>query len=230
MTIADNVKCVLDRAGEAAIRSGRTPGDIAVLAASKMNSADRVREAISAGIRILGENRQQELTEKNAQGAYDGTALHFIGHLQKNKLNKLVGVCDMIQSVDSFEIMEAISQRAMKLDTVQDVLVEINIGREENKSGVLPECADELLAKSSDLKGICIKGLMSIPPKSENNARNYNYFDELCKIYVDMSAKKYDNINMCVLSMGMSADFESAILAGATMVRIGSGIFGQRHY
>ena len=195
-----------------------------------MNDAARVRQAIAAGIRECGENRCQELVEKNAQGAYEGAKLHFIGHLQKNKLNKLVGVCDIIQSVDSHDLLAAISQKALAKGIRQNVLIEINAGREENKSGVMPEAADELIASAAGLDGVCVKGIMSIPPRHENNGQIYNYFDELCKIYVDIGAKKYDNTDMCVLSMGMTADFEAAILAGATMVRIGSGIFGQRHY
>jgi len=221
---------VLQRCGEAAVRAGRAPEDVRLVAASKMNDAQCVRRAIAAGVKECGENRCQELVEKLAQNAYEGAKLHFIGHLQKNKLNKLVGVCDLIQSVDSYELMAAISQKAAAKGIKQDVLIEINIGREANKSGVLPEAAEELAASAADLEGLCLKGIMSIPPRMENKGQIYNYFDELCKIYVDIGAKKYDNTDMCVLSMGMTADFEAAILAGATMVRVGSGIFGQRHY
>lgn len=201
-----------------------------MVAASKMNDSARVQAAIRAGIRDCGENRCQELVDKYAQGAYEGAKLHYIGHLQKNKLNKLIGVCELIQSVDSTDMLSAISQRALAKGIRQNVLVEVNIGREANKSGALPEAVDELMAAAAELDGIVIKGIMSIPPRQEGNGQISNYFDKLCKIYVDTAAKKYDNTDMCVLSMGMSSDFEDAILAGANMVRIGSAIFGQRHY
>jgi len=228
MSIREQLADISRRIVRAAETAGVEPDSIHLVGASKMNDASRVREAIGAGLKICGENRVQEMLEKNAQGAYEGAELHFIGHLQKNKVKNVVGLATLIHSVDSVALMEQIEKCAAKQGIVQDILLEINIGREANKSGVLPEAAEELAASAADLEGLCLKGIMSIPPRMENKGQIYNYFDELCKIYVDIGAKKYDNTDMCVLSMGMTADFEAAILAGATMVRIGSALFGAR--
>lgn len=230
MSIAENVKEVFERVARAAEDSGRAPEDISVVAATKMNSADRVREAIAAGIRICGENRVQELTEKDALGAYEGAERHFIGRLQKNKVRFVVGRCSLIQSVDSPELMEQISARAQKAGIRQKALVEVNIGREEAKSGVLVEDLDGLLSDASGMDGIFIEGLMAIPPVSVQKGESRKYFDEMYKLFVDIAAKKYDNVDMRLLSMGMSGDFEEAIMSGANMVRIGTSIFGHRQY
>ncbi len=229
-SIEDNVKTVFDNIAEAARKSGRKPEDVILVAASKTNSAERVREAFGAGVRYFGENRVQEMTEKAALGAYSGAQIHFIGHLQRNKVKNVVGSADLIQSVDSDELLELISRRAAGLGIVQDILLEVNIGAEESKSGVLPEGLDELAAKASALPGISVKGLMTIPPVSADPLDSVRYFDRMYKLFVDISAKKYDNITMDILSMGMSADYAEAISAGANMVRVGSAIFGARQY
>ena len=230
MGIADNVKSVFDRIGEAAVKSGRKPEEIALVAATKMNSAERVREAIRAGVRIAGENRVQEFLEKDSQGAYAGAEKHFIGHLQKNKVKFVAGVCDLIQSVDSVELMKLISDRAFGMGACQRILIEINIGREQAKSGALPENVETLIQAAASMKGITVEGLMAIPPVSEKITVTRNYFDAMYELFVDIRAKKYDNTNMRILSMGMTHDFEEAILAGANMVRVGTAIFGSRHY
>ena len=172
----------------------------------------------------------QELLQKQACGAYDGAGVHLIGHLQKNKVRQIVGRCDLIQSVDSPELLEMIAKKADSLQITQDVLIEINIGREASKTGVLPERLEEILAAAAENRGARICGLMAIPPSRENNTEKIDYFQQMRKLFVDISEKKYDNVHMCVLSMGMSADFEEAIAAGATMVRVGTSIFGQRDY
>jgi len=228
MEIAENVRRVLDEIGAAAAAAGRPPEDVLLLAASKMNDTARVREAFAAGVAAFGENRVQEMTEKLAQGAYDGAQLHFIGHLQRNKVKNVVGVCDLIQSVDSRELLERISARAVSLGIVQDVLLEVNIGGEAAKSGAAPAEADELCACAAGLPGLRVRGLMTIPPISGGPGGNRKFFDAMYNLFVDIGGKKYDNVNMQILSMGMSGDFCDAIAAGANLVRIGTAIFGSR--
>jgi hypothetical protein len=228
--ITENVKIVREKMAQAAIRAGVAPESVALVAATKMNDAERVREAIKAGIDAAGENRVQELLEKNGQNAYEGAPLHFIGHLQKNKVKNVVGLCDLIQSVDSIELMEVISKKALERNTVQDILIEVNIGGEAAKSGAAPEAVDEIVAAAGEFKGIFVRGLMTIPPISEKPGSNRIYFQKMYKLFVDISSKKYDNISVDLLSMGMSGDYEDAILEGANMVRVGSAIFGARHY
>ncbi len=230
MGIAENIKTVRGNIAEAAVRAGRDPAEILLVAATKMNSSDRVREAIAAGVDAVGENRVQELLQKLGEGAYEGAPLHFIGHLQKNKVKNVVGVCDLIESVDSVELMELIGKKASSLGIVQDILLEVNIGREAAKSGVLPENLGELLEKAGDTPGVFVRGLMAIPPISEKPHGNLNYFSSMSNLFVDISTKKYDNVNMQFLSMGMSDDYTDAVAAGANMVRVGSAIFGHRQY
>ena len=230
MSIADNVRYVYERIESAATRAGQTAENISLVAATKMNDAARVREAIEAGIKIIGENRVQEFLEKDAMDAYTGAERHFIGHLQRNKVKFVAGICDLIQSVDSVDLMNQISAKAVERGQRQRILLEVNIGREEAKSGVLTENLENLFAAAENLEGISVEGLMTIPPVSEKITETCNYFDTMYNLFVDIRAKKYDNINMRILSMGMSHDYEEAILSGANMVRVGTAIFGQRHY
>lgn len=227
MTIAENVKLIRARIAEAAQKAGRSPDEIHLVAASKMNDAGRVREAIAAGVDAVGENRVQEMVEKNRDGAYTGTSLHFIGHLQTNKVKSVVGVCKMIESVDSKELVELIDKRARQLGITQDILLEVNIGCEMSKSGILKGNLEELLIHAGTLTGVRVCGLMTIPPAITGNI---NYFEEMYKLFVDIRAKKYDNISMLFLSMGMSDSYTEAIAAGSNMVRVGSAIFGARSY
>ena len=226
--VAENVKKVRDIIGEAAIKSGRKPEEITLVAASKTKPAESIRQAIAAGVDAVGENRVQEMIEKSAQDAYTGAPLHFIGHLQTNKAAKVVGACDLIESVGSQALIELLGKKAVSLGIVQDILIEVNIGREEQKTGVLPEQAEDILSFASHVKGINVLGLMSVPPFYEQVEKNCNYFDAMLKLFVDMRAKKYDNVSMQLLSMGMSDSFAEAIIAGSNMVRIGSAIFGAR--
>ena len=225
MSIAENVAAIRSRIAAAA-------GDRRVLlvAASKMNGAEAVREAIAAGVDACGENRVQELVEKNAQGAYAGAPLHFIGHLQKNKIKYLVGVADLIESVDSAELLTLIDRRAEKLDVVQDVLLEVNIGREEAKSGLAPEDVVKTVEFAVPLAHVRVRGLMAIPPAADSPDKTRPYFAAMRELFIDIAEKKYDNTPMDFLSMGMSGDFEAAIAEGANMVRVGSAIFGARDY
>ena len=230
MSIEENIKAVRKNISDAAAVSGRRPEDIVLVAATKMNDADRVRRAVAAGIRYCGENRVQELTEKNAQGAYAGAHLHFIGHLQQNKVKYLVGTVELIQSVDSAELMAAIDRRAAALGLTQDILLEVNIGGEKAKSGFPPEKLTEAAKAAAGFPHLRVLGLMAIPPICENPADNRPYFARMRQLFVDIGAKKYDNVTMQILSMGMTDDYTAAIEEGATMVRVGTGIFGARNY
>ena len=227
--IAGNVRALRERIERAAASAGRGPGEVRFVAATKTNGAEAVKAAVAAGVDACGENRVQELVEKNGQGAYAGAPLHFIGGLQKNKVKYLVGVADLIQSVDSWELAELIARKARERGVTQKILLEVNIGHEPGKSGVEPEKAEELLARLSGLEGLEVQGLMAIPPNLGSEEKNAVYFEKMYDLYVDMRGKKYDN-NICIdtLSMGMSGDFEAAIACGSNMVRIGSAIFGER--
>ncbi|MBE6914122.1 MAG: YggS family pyridoxal phosphate-dependent enzyme [Ruminococcaceae bacterium] len=226
-SIAENIALI--RQNIAAALSG---GDRAVLlvAATKMNDAARVREAIAAGVDACGENRVQEFAEKNALGAYAGCPKHFIGHLQTNKVNKLVGQVDLIQSVDSEELLRLINRRAEVLGIVQDVLIEISIAGEAQKSGISPDELDAILRFASGCAAVRVRGLMCVPPIRQNPDENRPYFAAMRQLFVDNSSKKYDNISMDFLSMGMTDDYPVAVAEGANMVRIGSAIFGSRQY
>ena len=228
--IRENVSRIREEMARAEAQAGRPAGEVKLLAATKMNDAQRVREAIAAGVDICGENRVQELQEKNAQGAYAGAPLHFIGHLQKNKAKFLVGVADLIQSVDSPELMQVLNRLAAQRGLRQDILVEVNIGGETAKSGILPEQADEMAAQMREYPNLRLRGFMTIPPISVENGGNLRYFAKMYQLYVDIKAKKYDNTNIDCLSMGMSDDFADAIKEGTTMIRVGTRIFGARQY
>ncbi len=224
------VDAVQDRIAQAAIESGRKPEDITLVAASKMNDSSCVRMAQQAGIATFGENRVQELVEKYEQGAYQDANLHFIGSLQTNKVKFVVGKASLIHSVNSFRLLQAIAQQANKANIVQDVLIEVNIAKEPSKTGLFPDEMEELLQISQNLSAIRICGLMAIPPRETFEGENSRYFADMKQLYVDISQKKYDNVYMNILSMGMSSDFEQAIRCGANMVRVGTAIFGTRQY
>ena len=230
MSIAENVKAVKENIAAAALRCGRSPDEIKLVAATKMNDAERVRQAIAAGVDICGENRVQELQEKYAQGAYEGCPLHFIGHLQKNKVKYIVGKVGLIHSVDSVALASEINKRAAALGIVQDILLEVNIGAEPAKSGFAPgelSCALDAMAGFGSIR---VLGLMAIPPICEKSEENRVYFRRMKQLFIDIGQKKYDNVFMQLLSMGMSADYEVAVEEGANLVRVGTGIFGARNY
>ena len=230
MTIAENVALVKKNIAAAALRAGRDAKEITLVAATKTNDAGRVREAIAAGVDACGENRVQEMLEKAALGAYEGAPLHFIGHLQKNKVKYVVGLCSLIHSVDSVELMRQIDREAAKRGLVQDVLLEINIGAEESKSGFAPEELPAALAAAAELESLRIRGLMAIPPICASGEENHQYFVRMKQLFVDNCEKKYDNVRMDFMSMGMSGDYETAIECGANIVRVGTAIFGARVY
>ena len=230
MSIAENVAAIRRELEKAALAAGRDPREIQLCAATKMNDAEAVRQAIAAGVDCCGENRVQELTQKLAQHAYDGAPVHFIGHLQTNKVKQVVGKVALIQSVDSLRLLCAIDAEARKQGIVQDILLEINIGQEQSKSGFREEEILPLLEKIGDFPNICVKGLMAIPPISQNSGDNLKYFQKISHLSVDIKAKKYDNVTVKCLSMGMSGDYQDAIRCGSTMIRIGTAIFGARDY
>ena len=230
MSIAENVARIRAEMEAAAIACGRDPRSIKLCAATKMNDADAVRQAIAAGVDCCGENRVQELSAKLAENAYEGAPVHFIGHLQTNKVKQVVGRVDLIQSVDSERLLRAIDREAGKQGIIQDILLEVNIGEEASKSGFEADDILPLLEKTSEFPNICIKGLMVIPPISHNSGENLKFFQKMFHLSVDITAKKYDNVMVDCLSMGMSGDYPDAISCGSTMIRVGTAIFGARDY
>ena len=229
MSIAENIARVREEIAAAAKEAGRDPGEITLVGASKMNDAAACREAIAAGIDALGENRVQEMTQKLSENAYDGAPLHFIGHLQRNKVKQVVGHVSLIQSVGSLELLDEIEKVAANRGLVPDILLEVNGGGEEAKSGFAPadtEAAAEAAASRSHVR---VLGLMTIPPADADRDTNMRYFEEVRALYVDIDRKMFHN-NFKYLSMGMSGDFADAIRCGANMVRVGTAIFGARNY
>lgn len=229
MSIAENIARVRANIAAAAKEAGRDVSEITLVGASKMNDADACRAAIAAGIDVLGENREQEMTKKLAEHAYDGAPLHFIGHLQRNKVKNVVGKVAMIESVGSLELLSAIDKQAEKLGIVQDILLEVNIGGEEAKSGFAPAQLEDAARAAQAMSHVRVRGLMTIPPADSDRDTNIRYFQEVRALYVDINEKLFHNELKC-LSMGMSGDFEDAIRNGATMVRVGTAIFGARYY
>ena len=229
-SIAENIRVIRETMAQAAKAAGREPSEVLLCAATKMNDAAAVREAVAAGVDCCGENRVQELTQKLAEGAYTGKPVHFIGHLQTNKVKQVVGKVDLIESVDRMELLECIEKTAAKLGIVQPILLEVNIGAEESKSGFSQGEIWQTVEKMADFPHCRLRGLMAIPPISLHPGDNRRYFAEMRNLFVDISKKKYDNVAMECLSMGMSGDYADAIAEGATMIRVGTAIFGARNY
>ena len=230
MSIAENVARIREEMREAALACGRDPSTILLCAATKMNDADAVRQAIAAGVDCCGENRVQELTAKLAQNAYEGAPVHFIGHLQTNKVRQVVGKVDLIQSVDSLRLLQAIQKEAARQGIVQNILLEVNIGEEASKSGFRPEDILPIVENMGQFPNICVKGLMAIPPISQNAGENLVFFQKMSDLSVDIRNKIRDNVMVDCLSMGMSNDYPDAIRCGSTMIRVGTAIFGARDY
>ena len=230
MSIAENVAAIKADIEKAAIAAGRDPKEILLCAATKMNNTDNVRQAIAAGVDCCGENRVQELTQKLSENAYKGAPVHFIGHLQTNKVKQVVGKVDLIQSVDRLKLLQCIQAEAENQGIVQDILLEINVGEEESKSGFGISDILPLVEKMGEYPNVRVKGLMAIPPICEKSGDNDKFFLEIRNLSVDITAKKYDNVCVDILSMGMSGDYEDAIRCGSTMIRVGTAIFGARDY
>jgi hypothetical protein len=214
--IAQNISEIKQRIARAAPANGC---GVLLIAAAKTVSAERVREAVRAGVDAVGENRVQELAEKDAEGAYESVPLHFIGHLQKNKVSKIVGRVDLIHSIDSLALAEVVSSKAKSLGIRQAILLQVNIAREATKGGFLPEELSDALDAISLLRGCDVQGLMCIPPEGDTHS-----FGAMRRIFE--SERK--RIPMEHLSMGMSGDYEEAVRAGSNMVRVGSALFGPR--
>ena len=229
MDVSQHVQSVMERIRQAALAAGREPGEITLCAATKVQTDETIRAAIAAGVRVCGENRVQEMTAKLAEDAYRGAPLHFIGHLQRNKVKQVVGKAALIQSIGSPELLAEVDRQAEKLGIVQDILLEVNIGGEEAKSGFAPDAVEQAAAQAKALAHVRVRGLMTIPPADATREENMAYFEKVRALYVDISRKMYDN-GLEYLSMGMSGDFADAIRAGANMVRVGSAIFGARDY
>ncbi len=230
MSIAENIARIRADMARAAVAAGRDPKDILLCAATKMNDSDAVREAIRAGVDCCGENRVQELTQKLGEDAYAGAPVHFIGHLQTNKVKQVVGKVALIQSVDSEHLLAAIDREARKQGIEQAILLEINIAKEESKSGFAIDEILPLLEKIGKYPNIRVKGLMVIPPISQKDGENRKFFQKICNLSVDINEKKYDNVTVDIMSMGMSGDYADAIACGSTMIRVGTAIFGPRDY
>lgn len=228
--ISENLKAIEERITKAAQAAGRTREDICFLAATKTVDAKRINYAISSGLKYIGENRVQELLEKYEEYDLENAQLHFIGHLQTNKVKYIIDKVSMIESVHSIKLAEEIGKQASKRGIVMDVLLEVNIGNEENKSGFSKSEINEVLEKISRISGIKVCGLMAIPPICENKVELERYFSQMNEMFIDNKQKKLDNISMNHLSMGMSNDFEIAIKYGANIIRVGSLLFGKRNY
>ena len=221
-----NYSRIKENIAAAAEKSGRGYDDIKLLAATKKVPVKLITHAINSGIKLIGENRVQEFLEK-----YDDlpeVEKHFIGRLQTNKVKYIVDKVTMIQSVDSIKLAEIIGKAAAKQNLVMNILVEVNIGAEESKAGIMPENIYEFIDEARQIPGIHISGLMTIPPNTDNIVELSNYFVRMHQYYVDIDTKKMDNVSMATLSMGMSDDYSAAIEHGANMVRIGSSLFGRR--
>lgn len=228
--VKENLQAVQERMENACIAAGRPVDAVQLLAVTKTVEPAYINEAIACGVTQIGENRVQEYLGKRDALHLSGVKTHLIGHLQTNKVKSIVGAVDMIQSVDSLHLAQAIDKASTACGVRTDVLVEVNIGREPQKSGVLPEKLPALLEEIASLSGISVCGMMTVPPILEKEYEKRKIFSEMYQLFIDNSAKKIDNIDMHILSMGMSGDYYEAILEGATVVRIGTAIFGHRHY
>lgn len=225
----DNYKRVKEQVEETAIKANRDPRDVRLMCVTKTVEAEYINPVLDIGADLIGENRVQEFLGKKDALHLEKVEKHLIGHLQSNKARQIVGEVDMIESVDSIKLAREISRQSVIKGAKTNILVEVNVGREDSKSGIFIEELEELLYQISGLESIRVKGLMTIPPIcDENEARGY--FSSIHKAFVDIREKNIDNIDMEILSMGMSGDYEAAILEGSNIVRVGSAIFGARKY
>ena len=229
MGITENLSIVENKIAAACKRAGRERDEVKLIAVSKTQPVEAIREAIEYGINSFGENRVQELREKT-EIIKDNLDWHLIGHLQTNKVKYVVGKVSLIHSLENIRLAEAIDKEAKKHNVIVDVLVEVNIAKEDTKFGVNPEEVESFIREVLIFKNINIRGLMTVAPYTDISEENRKYFKQLKKIMVDLNSKNIHNVNMNVLSMGMTGDYEIAIEEGATLVRVGTGIFGSRDY
>lgn len=227
--VTENLKAVEEKIRKACERSGRDRGEVTLIAVSKTKPVEMMEEAIESGIRVFGENKVQEILKKEVLLPED-VQWHLIGHLQRNKVRQIAGKVAMIHSVDSLRLAEQIQKEYEKLGQTAQILIEVNVAREESKFGLMPEETEETIRKIAEMPNIQVCGLMTIAPFVEDPEENRIHFRNLRKLLVDINAKNIDNISMNELSMGMTGDYEVAIEEGATFVRVGTGIFGSREY
>lgn len=227
--LKENLADVEAKIVKACENSGRQRDDVTLIAVSKTKPVETLKEAYDLGVRVFGENKVQELTDKYEALPKD-IQWHMIGHLQRNKVKYIIDKVALIHSVDSIRLAETIEKEAAKHNITANILIEVNVAKEESKFGLMPEELDELIDKIKDFNHIQVKGLMTIAPFVENPETNREIFRSLRKLSVDISNKNVDNVNMSILSMGMTNDYTVAVEEGATMVRVGTGIFGARNY
>lgn len=227
--VKENLQKVEENITAACKRAGRKRDEVTLIAVSKTKPIEMIVEAYEAGKRDFGENKAQEMKDKHDTLA-DDINWHFIGHLQTNKVKYVVGRASLIHSVDSYHLAEAIEKESAKKNLISDILIEVNVAHEESKFGLETDEVEQLVREISKLSHIRIKGLMTIAPYVENAEENRKIFRELKALSVDISSKNIDNVSMDVLSMGMTGDYEVAVEEGATLVRVGTGIFGERDY
>ncbi len=225
-----NLAVIRERMAESARKAGRDASEIKLMAVTKTVEPIFINHAISCGIDLIGENKVQEFLSKRDYLNMEHCTAHLIGHLQTNKVKQIVSEVSMIQSVDSLKLAREISKRSTALSITSECLIEVNIAGEESKTGLELSLLEELLYEIALLDGIKVKGLMTIPPICENVAQLNEYFSKMNQLFIDIKAKKIDNVDMSILSMGMSGDYEAAIENGSTLVRVGSAIFGPRIY
>ncbi len=229
--VRENLLRIEEEIQNACVAVGRRREDVTLMAVTKTVAPDLINVALDNGIRCIGENRVQEYLGKRDALHLEGVTRCLIGHLQTNKVRHIVGEVDRIESVDSVRLAEAISEMSLKrLGKPTDVLVEINIGNEDSKSGIAAETLEDFLGEIAPLQGIRVRGLMAIPPILQEEHEKRAIFSQMHKLFIDIGGKIVDNISMDVLSMGMSSDYVEAVLEGSTQVRVGSAIFGERHY
>lgn len=227
--LRENLKTVQTNIQKACERSGRDPKEVTLIAVSKTKPVETLKEAYDLGVRVFGENKVQELCDKYEALPKD-IHWHMIGHLQRNKVKYIIDKVDLIHSVDSLRLAETIEKEAAKKDLTVNILVEVNVAKEESKFGLAPEEVDNFLAEIAKFSHIRVCGLMTIAPFVENAEENRVVFEHLHKLSVDIASKNVDNGNVSILSMGMTNDYEIAVEEGATIVRVGTGIFGERDY
>lgn len=228
--IDENLKRIREKIEEAAAKSGRLGNEINLMAVTKTVESEFINYALKSGVRLIGENKVQEIIRKAPELNLQGAGIHLIGHLQTNKISKIVGRVNCIESVDSVRLASEISKKSLQINKKTNILLEINAGKEESKFGFLPEQAMEAAEEISQFEGISIKGLMTVAPINVKKAEIRTIFSNMHALFVDIDTKKMDNICMDILSMGMSGDYEEAILEGSNSVRLGSAIFGARIY
>ena len=229
-SVQDNYKKVLSDVKETAIKSGRNPDDVRLMAVTKTVESFYINKVLDLGADLIGENRVQEFLGKKDELHLNGVEKHLIGHLQTNKVKQIVGEVDMIESVDSVHLAKEISKISSKKEITTNILLEVNVGKEESKSGIFLEGLNDLIAEVSEMENIKIKGLMTIPPICDSEAEVSKYFESMYQTFIDIKNKKINNVDMDILSMGMSHDYEVAVKNGSNIVRVGSAIFGARKY